>query len=387
MPRRRMKLLPLFAIVAGSAFILRAQESHKTENVIFVMTDGLRWEEVFHGAESDLINKRYGKVADADQLKKKYWRDESADRRAALMPFLWNVVAKEGQIYGDRDKHSEAFVTNGLNFSYPGYSETLCGFADPKVKSNDKIPNPNVTVLEWLHSKPAYRGRIAAFAAWDVFPSIFNAQRAGFPVNSGYDSFSVLAGDSRVDLLNQLKTDGPRVWDEEPFDAIPFYTAMEYLKKQKPRVLFVSFGETDDWAHEGDYAQYLNAAHRVDHYLRMLWETVQSMPEYGGKTTLIFSPDHGRGSGRRDWRDHGEKITDSKYIWMAFLGPDTPPLGERANVGPVSQDQIAATLASLLGENYLRDVPKAGQPIANVSSHTREVAISSASIERFKSRR
>jgi hypothetical protein len=36
---RRMKLLSLFAIVAGSAFILKAQESHKTENVIFVMTD------------------------------------------------------------------------------------------------------------------------------------------------------------------------------------------------------------------------------------------------------------------------------------------------------------------------------------------------------------
>jgi hypothetical protein len=86
-----------------------------------------------------------------------------------------------------------------------------------------------------------------------------------------------------VDLLNQLKSDGPRVWDEEPFDAIPFYTATEYLKKQKPRVLFISFGETDDWAHEGDYAQYLNAAHRVDEYLRTLWETVQSMPEYVGK--------------------------------------------------------------------------------------------------------
>ncbi|MGI8992391.1 MAG: hypothetical protein ACR2I2_22775, partial [Bryobacteraceae bacterium] len=42
------------------------------------------------------------------------------------------------------------YVTNGLNFSYPGYSETLCGFADPRIKSNDKVPNPNVTVLEWL---------------------------------------------------------------------------------------------------------------------------------------------------------------------------------------------------------------------------------------------
>jgi hypothetical protein len=365
----RVKLLSLFAIVAGSILILKAQESRKTENVIFVMTDGLRWQEIFHGADNDLINKRYGKVADVEQLKKEYWRDQTVDRRTALMPFLWNVVVKEGQIYGNRDKQSDAFVTNGLNFSYPGYSETLCGFADPRIKSNDKVPNPNVTVLEWLQSKTAYRGHVAAFAAWDVFPSIFNAERAGFPVNSGYDSFPALSGNPRVDLLNQLKNDGPRVWDEEPFDAIPFYTAIEYLKAQKPRVLFVSFGETDDWAHEGDYAQYLNAARRVDDYLRKLWETLQSMPEYRGKTTLIFSPDHGRGSGHRDWRDHGEKIMGSQYIWMAFLGPDTPPLGERSNVGPVSQNQIAATLASLLGENYVSDVPKAGQPIADVLPH------------------
>jgi len=367
--RRPMRLLCLVVLVIGSAFVLNAQENHKTENIIFVMTDGLRWQEVFRGADISLMSKKYGKVADVEKLKHDYWRETTEARRMALMPFLWQVMAKEGQIYGNRDKHSDASVTNGLNFSYPGYSETLCGFADPRVNSNDKIPNPNVTVLEWLQARPEYRGKIAAFAAWDVFPSIFNVNRASFPVNAGYDAFDEAPANPRVNLLNQLKKDGPRVWDEEPFDAIPFYTAMEYLKEHKPRVLFISFGETDDWAHAGDYAQYLNAAHRVDDYLRVLWETVQSMPEYRGKTTLVFSPDHGRGSGRRDWNDHGENIPDSKYIWMVFLGPDTSPLGERANIGPVSQNQVAATLASLLGENYLKDVPKAGQPIADLHRH------------------
>ena len=112
---------------------------------------------------------------------------------------------------------------------------------------------------------------------------------------------------------------------DEPFDAIPFYTAVEYLKAKKPRVLYLSLGETDDWAHAGKYKEYLDSAHRVDSYLRALWELVQSMPEYRGNTTLIFSPDHGRGkAAHHKWRDHGRKIPDSKYIWMAFLGPDTP---------------------------------------------------------------
>lgn len=369
MPLRRMRWLYCCAVVAGSTLLLNAQQAHQTENVILVMTDGLRWQEVFRGADSNLINKKYGKVADVERMRKDYWRQGNEERRAALMPFLWEVVARQGQIYGDRDKHSDVFVTNGLNFSYPGYSETLCGFVDPRVRSNDKIPNPNATVLEWLHSKAEYHNRVAAFAAWDVFPFIFNADRAGFPINAGYDAFSALPGNPRMDILNQLKSDGPRVWAEEPFDAIVFYTAMEYLKEEKPRVLFVSFGETDDWAHAGDYAQYLNAARRVDGYIRTLWDTVQNMPEYAGKTTLIFSPDHGRGSGRRDWKDHGEKLTDSKYIWMAFLGPDTPPLGERMNVTPVSQKQMAATLAALLGEEYFKAVSKVGQPIPDVIRH------------------
>ena len=63
-------------------------------------------------------------------------------------------------------KGSVAKVTNGLNFSYPGYNETFCGFPDPRMDSNDKRANPNVTVLEWLHRMPSFRGRIAAFTSW-----------------------------------------------------------------------------------------------------------------------------------------------------------------------------------------------------------------------------
>ena len=32
-----------------------------------------------------------------------------------------------------------AYVTNGMFFSYPGYNETLCGFPDPRIHSNDKV--------------------------------------------------------------------------------------------------------------------------------------------------------------------------------------------------------------------------------------------------------
>jgi hypothetical protein len=169
-PIRRALLFALAVFVSGRLGVAQEAGKHKTENILFVMTDGLRWQEVFRGAELDLLDKSSEDANAVQALKKRYWLETPEARRQALMPFFWNVIAKNGQIYGNRDRGSDAYVTNNLNFSYPGYSETLCGFADPRINSNEKIPNPNVTVLEWLSRKPAYKNRTAAFAAWDVEP-------------------------------------------------------------------------------------------------------------------------------------------------------------------------------------------------------------------------
>ena len=342
---------PGIALLALLAVGAAAQSSHKTQNVLLVMTDGLRWQEVFRGADATLMNPKQPEMP--------------AGRREALLPFLWQVFAKDGQIYGNRALGSEAYVTNGFNFSYPGYNETLTGFADPRIHSNDKIPNPNITVLEWLNHKAAYRGKIAAFGAWGVISAIVNSERAGFVANSGYDPLTAPPVKSRRARINLLKNQ-TQVWDDEPFDSFTFQTALEYLKLHEPRILYLSLGETDEWAHQGNYAQYLRSTHRVDQYLRELWETAQSLDQYRGKTTLILLTDHGRGQAPVEWKSHGEKIPDSKYIWMAFLGPDTRALGERSKIAPVTQSQIAATLAALLGEDYASAVPKAGRPIGDV---------------------
>lgn len=345
--------------------------THKTENVIIVMLDGLRWQEVFRGADPKLINKRSPKLLGASekrtsQAKELYWRDTPGERRDALMPFLWSVVASQGQVFGNRDLHSDSHVTNGMKFSYPGYNETLTGVPDDKrIHSNNVDANPNVTVMEWLNSKPTFKGKVAAFGAWEVFRSIFNEKRCGFVVNTGYEPLEGVPATPELALLNTLKSKTPRVWSDESFDPLPFYTAIEYLKVKKPRVLFIGLGETDDWAHMGAYPEYLNAIHRDDAYLEELWALVQSMPEYHDKTTLMVMPDHGRGRGML-WGLHAWPVPGSGQTWMAFLGPDTPARGERKLVAPVSENQVAATMAALLGEDYEASVPKAGVPIMDV---------------------
>jgi hypothetical protein len=118
----------------------------------------------------------------------------------------------------------------------------------------------------------------------------------------------------------------------------------------------------------------LDGARRADDCLRMLWETAESTPEYQGKTSIIFLPDHGRGDAPEEWKSHGEKIPRSEFIWMGFLGPDTPPLGERSHVPLVTQSQVAATLAALVGEDYVAAVPEAGKPIADVLGSTQSAS-------------
>jgi len=361
-----------FTLIAARPGGAQVPAEHKTQNVIVVMMDGMRWQEVFRGADARLIKTPGPKwlgdpVEMAAQAEKQFWRSTAAERRQILMPFLWSVVASQGQIYGNRDLGSDSHVTNGLNFSYPGYAETLTGIADARVNSNDNVPNPNQTVFAWLNKKPAFAGEVAAFGAWGTFNGIFDKENCGFVVNAGYDPLTAISANPELKLLNDLKAESARLWADEPFDPLPFHTAMEYVKTSKPRVLFVGLGETDDWAHAGSYPEYLISAHLNDSYLSQLWQLVQSMPEYKDKTTLVVVPDHGRGE-NDEWTTHGEKVPASRETWMAFLGPETAALGERRNVDTVTESQIASTVAALLGEDYHAAVPKSGKPITDVLS-------------------
>jgi alkaline phosphatase D len=208
---RMTRRLTLFLAICtiGSTAAMSAESKPATRNVVLITADGVRWQEVFRGAEETLLNEKDGGVADAVSLRRDFWRATPEARREALMPFLWSEVARHGQIYGNRDKASPARVANGMNF-------------------------------------------------------------------------------------------------------------------------------------------------------------VQSRPECRGSTTLIVTADHGRGDPPRGWRDHGTKTPGSEAIWMTVIGPDTPSLGERTNIGMVTQGQVAATVAALLGEDYLADVPNAARPIADM---------------------
>src|ERR1700682_3903562 len=152
----------------------------KTQNVVLIVSDGLRWQEIFTGADAALLNEKEGGSWLAEkELRKRYWRGDANARREVLFPFLWGTVAKQGQIFGNRQKGSDAHVTNGLAFSYPGYNEMSTGYPNDAIDSNEYGPNPTPTVFEWLNKSEELRGHVAVYGTWNVFDNIFNKHRSG----------------------------------------------------------------------------------------------------------------------------------------------------------------------------------------------------------------
>jgi hypothetical protein len=356
------------SLLAGPCPAQQAGTLLKTRNVVLIVSDGLRWQEVFTGAEKDLITTDHGgNWASKDYLAKTWWRDKPEERRKAVFPFLWTTIATRGQIFGNQGKGSIAHVTNPYSFSYPGYNEMLTGAPDARIDSNEFGPNPNVTVFEWLNAQPAFHGQVSVFATWEVFNDIFNVSRSHLPVHCGWTPpYPTDTKDPRQQLLNELYRTTTKLEDNDTYNSFLQIPLLDYLKKEHPRVVFVGYGETDNWAHSGRYDLVLESAHNFDHLVGELWNFLQSLPEYKDQTTFILTADHGRGSGPEQWKEHGADEKGSDNIWIAVIGPDTQPLGERTNIPPVTQSQIAATLAALLGQNYNAVAPQAGKPIADV---------------------
>jgi len=366
-----MKLKVFYFFFAFLALSCVAVAQNKTENVILITLDGARTQEIFGGLDLDILKEktRRGRVEDT-ALYKKYWADTPEARREKLMPFFWGTLMKQrGSIAGNRSLNSAVMTTNKMWFSYPGYSEILTGQAhDDVVNSNDRKRNPNTSVLEFLKRKLKLdKNQVALFGSWDVFNWIGEHEEGAITINAGHEPYDPPGlDDPEIRVLSKLQNEKLSPWDSVRFDYFTVRFATAHLKAYRPRVLHIALGETDDWAHGGDYAHVLDSLHHNDQQFKELWEYLQSSPRYKGKTTIIFTADHGRGKTPKDWTDHGEKVPEAQYIWMAFVSPDIPLRGEWKNAETIYQNQVAATLCRLLNFDYSENNPQAGKPIARL---------------------
>lgn len=352
-------------VVAGPTAQQRGSGTTGSDRVLLVTLDGSRTEEIFGGLDLAVLEstlKPPQRVEDTSTYKR-FWAPTREERRRKLMPFFWALVSDEGSIAGDSTNRSAVALRNRHWFSYPGYAEILLGEPhDNDIKSNDAIRNPFPTVLERVREELQLKpSDVATFASWGVFNEIAEHTPGTTTVNAGAMPLDVEGSEMRV--LESVQGEALPPWDITRFDVFTFRLAMAHLAAARPRLLYVAFGETDDWAHDGRYDRVLDAYARIDQYLKALWTWVQNDPEYRGRTHLLVTTDHGRGHATADWRLHRADVPGSGDVWIAFASPRMPQRGVWKDSPALSTSQVAATLASWLGVDWNRDHPKAGLPI------------------------
>jgi hypothetical protein len=330
------------------------------QNLFIITLDGFRWQELFNGVDTSLINDEKF-TPDNKMLKTIYWDSSSEERRKKLMPFFWNVVGKNGQVYGNRSYGNNVNVANVYALSYPGYNEMFTGYADPSISSNKKKMNPNPNVLEFLDTRENFHGKVAAFTSWEVFPYIFNEKEKSFFLDSGHDTLNSESPDEEEGFLNAAEDEFMDGNSHTRYDELTFLVAKEYIKQHRPKVVYLGLGETDESAHQGRYDLYLEKANLADKIIADLWHWVQTTPGYSNNTTFIITTDHGRGRNNK-WTSHNEFISGSSQTWMAFMGPGITPAGEIKEHKQIYQYQLAHWIAQMLGEEFIIS-PKRNNPV------------------------
>jgi hypothetical protein len=273
------------------------------DNVVLITWDGVRWQDFF-------------------------------DRTAGgPMQRFWSKHAARATVLGEPSGDARFEVANDSLVSLPGYQEMMVGGPVPcltnlcgRVRAETLVDR---LVKEGLSSR--------VVASWG---SIADAA-------STRDQPFVDAGRHPED---------PRApWGGARLDRGTWAKAMTALE-QRPRFLWISLNDADEWGHRGRRETYVLTLRRYDIWLDELLEKLGTMGDYGARTTVIVTTDHGRGDGDA-WTEHGWEHPGSRQIFAFAIGPGT---GARAPAGRYDHRWVRPTIEALLG------LPTSQQPLPAV---------------------
>ena len=351
----------LFLLLFSVVPLLLSAKGAGDTRLVFITIDGLRWQEVFEGAEENLLSDK-GLVRDVEQYRQAYWRSTPEERREALMPFVWNTIAKQGTLVGNRNTNSMMQVANKTNISYPGYSEMMTGMVDESITRNDPVNNPHRNVLEAANEDPRYRGSVVMYGSWKSTRFAIHNEQAGIPASVSYEKNIAGKPSPRLKLAERMLEGMPHFWRSEHFDAFTYAFAIETLLSDHPKVMWISFGDCDEWAHARKYDLYLDGAKSTDAFIRDIYEACEADKFYRGKTAYLITCDHGRGFAA-EWSNHGSGTKGSEATWLMLLGKGIEAKGETTECGPYYTKQVAATIAAILGIDFTPDDGGQLQPV------------------------
>lgn len=275
--------------------------------VVIVAIDGVRWQEIFQGTDEALSG--------ADVVP-----------ASAIVPNLHAIANRRGAFVGVPGYGS--ISASGPNYvSLPGYTELLGGRTS-KCTDNGC---PRTSLPSLLDEASSAGAKVAAFSSWD---------KLDFAATSEPGRFFTSCGRKGSGALDPWPGHG----SYRP-DRVTAALALEYLEDEQPDVLFLGLGDTDEYAHRGDYAGYVASLRHADEVVGRIYRVLDRMGARGNTTHVIVTTDHGRAE---DFRSHGP-MSEAARVWMLASGPRIKARGAVASPYARRLADIAPTLRVVLG--------------------------------------
>jgi len=133
-------------------------------------------------------------------------------------------------------------------------------------------------------------------------------------------------------------------------DELSVYIVRQLMRQVAPSLLWITMHDIDV-AHAGAFSLYIDGIRRTDRLCAEVWRTIQSEPEYAGKTTMFILPDFGRDSDEdsagNGFQHHRTGDAMSRTTWMMALGP-----GIREGVvhdRPMDSTDLVPTIGGIMG--------------------------------------
>jgi len=304
--------------------------------VIVVALDGARFREIFASADPDL--------AGAQNLPEARQKDAGQ-----LMPHLHALIGAAGAALG-APGHGATISASGPDFvSLPGYAEIFSGRRVTSCRDNGCQGSGAPSIADELAEAPA-GWKTAVVTSWpDIARVASKSERV--TVSAGRHAGSTR---SRFERDSTVRAALERAEPTAPWpgngdfrrDRYTAELALAYLKAEQPDFMFVGLGETDEFAHQGNYAGYLDALSEADHYIGELAAALDGRAAQGVSTALFVTADHGRAAG---FREHGRPFPESARVWLVAAGSAIEARGFVAAPAARRLADIAPTLRTLFG--------------------------------------
>jgi hypothetical protein len=335
-----------------------SQEERSESAVVLVVLDGVRWQEVFGGADRELARRR-----GLDPLVWANARD--------LVPNLQRMLDADAVAIG-APGHGPEMTASGPRFiSLPGYLEIFGGRPDPGCESNECQRSPAHTIADDVRDSSG-ADDVAVVTSWPNIARAVGTEASRYVMTAGRKLLAraeTLRDDpetaAMIERASQVKA-WPGEGDYRP-DAYTAALALRVLVTERPRFLFVGLGDADEFGHRNDYRRYLDAIHRSDGFLGQLEATLAGMGARGQHTTVLVTVDHGRAY---SFREHGARYPESGRVWFVAAGGDVHSHGLLHASRRHTLSDVAPTVRALLG------IAGDGLPIDEVLGNPAPLAVS-----------